>query len=863
LYHTSIWDAATRETRSARSALCGRLVSAVLTLAAAQVWADAVRFHIASQPMPSALRTFAEQAHMQVLYDFDAVAGLRCNAIDGELDKRQALELLLLNTGLEPVYGGGDAAAVRPTRTNAAVAPAAHESKISGSPSRSQTMPASREASALSEVTVTARKMQGEPLSDVPMSISVITGTDLESSKVSNLQDVTRVLPGLSGASSGPGQNQLTIRGISGNNTVGLYVDDTPLNILNAQAQPENWSMDPLLLDLQRIEVLRGPQGTLYGAGSLGGTVRYITNQPDASQSYFIGRVTVSDTDEGGWNQEVAAVLNTGLVPDRVGLRAAVFERDYNGYIDRYPTSPHDYLAVPDGPVNRDVNVERTYGGRLAVSLGMTEHLSAVFSASYQSMHLGSQFTFDAPHGSPDYSIQSRLVNDPSGDDTALYALTLRADLGVARLTSSTSYFDRNFHITEDDSKALAALFPPPQGSVYPSALMSSSTNHNFVHETRTTMDIGRVHAVGGLYYAHAVANGSIDWPEVRQYVPSLGHQPIFASHANYVDRQTALFADVTLDITEKLRATVGARTFWYEQTLEESLAGALFGGASTSLSLSTSAHGITPKYDLAYHFRPNLLAYATVEKGFREGGPGFPVGKNCIEDYRTLGFPGAPVGTVTNYKPDWLWNYEVGIRASAPAAHVSMSAAVYTMRWSDIQQSVLLPCGYTFTGNFGSATSRGIDAELHYNPVPGLHLALALTLNEAQLTASVPGAQAQPGQQIEYAPRWSGLLSADYGWALRQDLWASARASWNVTSNQHTSYDAASPFYNMSGYSLTNLSLGVRRHAWQATLFVTNLFDKHAKVDLYNAYGVNAPDTQPFGINRPRTVGLELRFAQ
>ena len=843
-------------------ALRGRLATTVLMLAAfsTQVRADVIRFHIASQPMPSALRAFAEQAHMQVLYDFDAVAALRCNPVEGELDKREALRQLLLNTGLEAVFGGGDAAAVRPVRTDATVASAPQESKTSSSPSRSQMTPGVSEASTLSEVIVTARKMEGEPLSDVPMSISVITGPDIEKGKISNLQDAARVLPGLSAASSGPGQNQLTVRGISGNNTVGLYVDDTPLTILNAQAQPDNWSMDPLLLDLQRIEVLRGPQGTLYGAGSLGGTVRYVTNPPDASQSYFIGRATVSDTEGGGWNQEVAALLNSALVPERVGLRAAVFERDYSGYIDRYPTSPNDYLAVLPAPVDPGVNSERTYGGRLAVSVGVTEHLSAVFSASYQSMRLGSQFTFDSPQGSLDHPIQSRLVSDPSIDDTSLYALTIHADVGAAHLTSSTSYFDRDFHITEDDSKGLAAFFPLPEGAVYPSALMSSSTNHNFVHETRAAVDMGRVHAVAGFYYAHAVANGEIDWPKVPQYVPILGDQSIFEGHTNYIDRQTALFADATIDLTEKLRGTFGARVFWYEQTLEESISGALFGG-STSLSSSASAHGVTPKYDLAYYFRPTLMAYATVDKGFREGGPGFPVGETCISDYRAL-YPEATVGTLTTYKPDWLWNYEVGIRASAPAAHLAMSGAVYTMRWSDIQQLILLPCGYTFTGNFGRATSKGIDAEVHYEPVSGLRLALALALNEAQITASVSGAQAQPGQQIEYAPRWSAAASAEYGWALRPNLWASARVSWNTTSGQRTGYDSASSFYNMGGYSLTNLNLGVKRGAWQATLFVNNLFNKHAEVDLYNAYGVNAPDTQPWGINRPRTIGFELRFA-
>ena len=175
--------------------------------------------------------------------------------------------------------------------------------------------------SQLEDIVVTARKIT-ERLQDIPMSISVVTSDELEKTGALNLQDLGREVPGLNVVSGGPGQNQITLRGLTGNNTVALYVDDTPLSILNSQVAPDNWFMDPALFDLQRVEVLKGPQGTLYGSSSLGGTVRYITNQPDLSQTHVIVKATGSYTDGGGPNEELDALVNQPLIPGYVAVRA-------------------------------------------------------------------------------------------------------------------------------------------------------------------------------------------------------------------------------------------------------------------------------------------------------------------------------------------------------------------------------------------------------------------------------------------------------------------------------------------------------------------------------------------------------------
>src|SRR6266481_1704223 len=183
----------------------------------------------------------------------------------------------------------------------------------------------------LEEILVTARKTT-ERLQDIPMSLAVVTSEGIEKTGAITLEDLGRAVPGLTIVSAAPGQNTITLRGLSGNYTVGLYLDDTPLSIGVGLAFGSNLVLDPALVDLNRIEVLRGPQGTLYGASSFGGTVRYITNQPNLTETHVTAKTTLSDTDRGGFNQEVDSLVNLPLIPGYVAVRAMAFEREYSGY---------------------------------------------------------------------------------------------------------------------------------------------------------------------------------------------------------------------------------------------------------------------------------------------------------------------------------------------------------------------------------------------------------------------------------------------------------------------------------------------------------------------------------------------------
>jgi len=707
----------------------------------------------------------------------------------------------------------------------------------------------------LGEILVTARKTT-ERLQDTPMSIAVVTSGLIEKTGAITLEDLGREVPGLSIVSAAPGQNEITLRGLSGNNTVGFYLDDTPLSVgIGNAVQPSNYDMDPALFDLDRVEVLRGPQGSLYGASSFGGTVRYITNQPNLNETHVTAKTTLSDTDGGGFNQEVDALANQPLIPGYLAVRAMAFERDYSGYIDRYPTDPNNYLAVLPGPVERNVNSEHTYGGRIAIEAKPIDAFTATLAAYYQRMDLGGQFTFDSPPGSFDDPIQSRLVPEPSTDRVSLYTLTLNGDVQAVHLTSSTSYLDRYVFDAEDDSKSLAWLFGQPQ--ITPSTLFAEAGNHDFVEEVRGSGSAGPVHAVAGLFYAHAVSYGTLNWPTTPPYEESFGPDPIYYNSNDFLDIQKAVFGEVNIDLAPGLQATLGDRYYRQSQRYGVYINGVLNGGEAP-LSYSTSeVSGTTPKYGLSYHVSPDVMTYATVSKGYREGGPLFPFPAFCDADLAKLGYASPP----TAYKPDSIWNYELGAKTQWLDHRLTVNGAIYYIDWSNIQQTITLPCSFVFTGNFGTASSKGAEFDTNYQPIAALKLSLSVSYNEAKLTSTVPGAQGQVDQTLEYAPRWMGAVSAEYDRDITADTSAYLRGDFNTTSHEFANFDTTSIYRNIGGYSILNLRLGVKHSAWRGGLFVTNALDKHAETELPIANGIDIPNQRTVALNRPRTIGVDIRF--
>jgi iron complex outermembrane recepter protein len=855
----------------------------LLTTVPAMAIADSVHFDIAAQPMPAALKAFAAQAHMQLLYRYNVVQRIRGHAISGDLDKHAALEQLLRGSGLEAIYSSDSVATIRPIKTSmdtsgehdAAQADPINSSGTrfalaqAGASSGSAPGPAApaaisqsaKEPGELAEIIVTAQKRE-ERLQDVPISITALSDETMQRMGIQSLADIGRSVPGLNVVTVGPGQNEIIIRGISsagGIPTTGFYLDDTPLESVGNVAGN---AMDPAMFDLERVEVLRGPQGTLYGDSSMGGTVRYITAQPQLDVTQGSVKTELSDTDGGGFNYQANGTINAPLLPGLAAVRVSVFDRDTDGYIDRYPIDPNNYLAAGPGPVDRNVNTESTYGGRLSVLLRPSDNFSITPSVLFQRTDLGGAFTVDQPPGSFDNLIQTRDVNETTTDETQLYSLTAKADFGVTHITSSTSYRDRSFNTVEDDSKTSYYYFSPdPQSFVYPTPFYNNFANHDFTEELRATSSAGPVHGVLGLFYLRQSNFLTFDYPVPDGYNAAFGSpfgdQPFFVSVRHELITQRAIYGELTFDLLHNLQGTLGGRAFHISQDEEDYYAG-VFQGAPITYVETTNESGFTPKYELSYKVTPDVLTYATAAKGFRQGGTQAPAGNICDADLAAIGLNYQP----TSYDPDHIWNYEFGAKTAWFDRRLIVNADVYYIDWQNVQQLIILPtCGANITANFGHALSKGGELEIQAKPVQPLLLTLGVSYNEAKLLSTVAGAQGQPGNTLEDAPRWIGSASAEYDVKMTERLAGYARFDANATSVQYNSFDPTSIWYRRAGYSLANLRFGGRSGDWDASLYADNLFDKHAETAVPTSYAVDLPTTRRLAINQPRTIGLDLRW--
>jgi iron complex outermembrane recepter protein len=718
------------------------------------------------------------------------------------------------------------------------------------------------ETARLEEILVTARK-QSEPLQDVPISITALSAETLQRSGAESLADIARAVPGLNVVSVGPGQNQIIIRGVSssgGSPTVGYYIDDTPIQ---SNGNLAGSAMDPALLDLERVEVLRGPQGTLYGASSMGGTVKYVTHQPDLTAAQATVKSSLSDTDGGGFNYQVSSVMNEPLIAGIVALRAMTFYGHQDGYIDRYPIDPYNYVESLNGPVTKNVNTDETYGLRVELKIKPSDSLSITPAIWIQRTNLGAPFTFDDPPGNFDHPIQARDVDEPITDKLGLVSLTMEGDLQGVHLTSSTAYRDRWFDAFEDDSKVTYYFNSPvPQSYVYASPFENYFANHDFTEEIRGSGSVGVIHAVMGLFYAHQDNYTFNNQPILPGYNAAFGtpfgdQTFFFGTDSNQIE-QKALFGEINVDITQKLQGTLGARVFTIAQRDFTTGTGVFNGGYSAS-GASSKDSGTNPKFELSYKLSPDILTYATAAKGFREGGPisGFPA-NICNADLAALGLSAAP----SSYSADTLWSYEIGAKTAWLDHRLTVNAGIYYIDWTNIQQLISLPtCGVAFTGNFGTASSEGGEFEIRYEPSSAVILTLGAAYNEAKLLSTVAGAQGQKGDTLENAPRWMGSASAEYHREFDGSTSGFARLDANTTSYQYNNFDPTSIYYKRAGYSLANVRVGSKREAWEGSLFMDNVLNKRAETALPLSYAIDLPSTRRVSLNRPRTVGLEVQY--
>jgi outer membrane receptor protein involved in Fe transport len=705
----------------------------------------------------------------------------------------------------------------------------------------------------LQEIVVSATK-RSEDLQNVGLSITALTADQLESKGVEQFADYANSIPNLSfgiGAADGSlAARGIALRGIQGANTTGFYIDDTP--VLE--------TLDPHIVDVSRIEVLRGPQGTLYGAESMGGTVRIITAQPDASAVSGQVHVGTSATEHGSWNQLAEGDLNLPLVDHVLSVRISGFYQFDDGWFDK-AIGPY---SAPPTSVQTDVGSMKYYGGQIALRFEPIEGLSFTPRVMYQ--HIDQ----DGVPYAENYAsnLEQRQVYDigeGGTDNWWLASFTVNYTVPLGTFVSSSAYFERKTFETEDDTDVLSldvGLASPIQSPITREIGM-----RRFAQEARFASTLpGPFQFILGGFYSGSTRPRDYEWTgqglgAATGTSSDLALAFIDSRHAG----EYAAFGDASYDILSNLKATVGVRWFRDTATFTQYTNGLFFGGVPQIYNASpTSEKGFTPKYLLEYKLTPDILAYASAAKGFREGGnnialPPGPPPTGCDQDLANIG---ATASQVSTYKSDSLWNYEVGFKSSFLDRRFTLNGAAFVIDWNKIQQQISLPlCGYGLTGNSGAARSTGFELEFGGRPVPELTLGLSVGYEDARITEQGLDSPQKVGAPVYQVPGITGAANAEYERQVTANWSGFGRIDFSHVGGSFSANNAQiNPLYRPA-YSITDLRAGLRNERYEVTAFVKNLTNERANLGDAIMIGAQIPGQPHFVTNQPRTAGVEARI--
>jgi len=738
----------------------------------------------------------------------------------------------------------------------------------------------------LEEVVVTARK-RNENLENVPVAITAISAEDLGKDHIQTIEDLASTVPGLSVAHYGSaGTNNPTIRGITsqyGTSTVGIYLNDTPVagsTIINGNVgQP-----DLILFDMSRLEVLKGPQGTLYGASSLGGTIKYVTAEPALGAFTQEYGADVSSTDHaGGLNYLAKAVVNVPVSDQSAALIGIQYTSDA-GYINHLAQTPVAGYNVGTTTPLRHSNWQDSLAIHAAFAAHFTDQLVVTPSLLYQRYIIGDASLFD-DGGST--TVTTRRIVEPHSDQVALPAVLIQADLGWASLTSSTSYFDRLYDSRRDytnlDSgyQGYLAQLAEGSGEALIGNLLSEGFDHDefksYTEEVRlSSPNKQRLTWLVGAFYDHGDTTSrhteySYGTNAATEQLYGLTPLDVFGTpfpnDINYyyatheISKESALFGQVAFDITNKLNVAFGER--YFADTLSNETVQSGFyatptnppGGTSTT-GQSTRSTGTTPKLTVSYQYNESTLFFADAAKGFRLGGTQPPVPQNlCAADLAALGLTSSP----TSYKPDTTWNYELGYKGQLFDRHLIVDVSAFDIRWNGIQQSILLPtCFFGWTANVGKAESKGFDVAIKARPIEDLLLSMNFGYTDATFLVANPAFGVAVGDRTLYTPKTTSSVSAEYTIAKFNLARITGRVNASNQSQAKGHLAPNLPNEWIPGYSLFGAQLALEEPRWRAEIFGKNLANMHRDIGPYQG---SYWDHHQNVTAQPRTIGIGFDY--
>jgi iron complex outermembrane recepter protein len=837
-------------------------------LAFADVQARSVSYdlNIPAEDLTAALQSFAIVSHHKLLYKAELTAGKSSRALKGRFTAHEAMDLLLSGTGLSyeitgssvvliknqtdaktsdlqgeavspmavpssPIGGGPP---VLMAQDNAPASSPSAEARGAANPDAAST-PSGEEKSGLAEIIVTANK-RAENLQDIGAGISVVSDTQLDTLQANSLADYIQQVPGVAMQSLGAaGYGAIEIRGISPQSvgaTVATYIDDIPVGGSSAVAEGGEFTPDLDPADIQRVEVLKGPQGTLYGASSLGGVIKYVTKQPSLTGSEGNFTEEIENVDHGQLGGKVRGSYSTP-VTDELAVRVSGYYRWIPGYIDDLGIS------------GKNANNGTDWGLRGTVLWKPTGELSVNFNAMTQQLRQNGFNTADYNpttqrpiYGSLD---EFRYTQEYFEYKTDLFSVEVNYETPYGSFLSATSYSDVKPVDAGDatyDLEGLANIGPNN-----PAQYVSHHYDNQETEELRfTSKRLGNFEFLAGAFFQHESLS---DGDEFLTY--EAGGRTIDTTAPNLGDaeragtlQETAGFLNATYYVLPTFDLTVGYRYSDIKQDEMRISQGLLYVGDETTVQYSNQTVNQTASTYLAdarLHVTSDVMLYLRAASGYRPGGV-------------RAAIPGAPPDFSPYYTSDSIWSYETGIKAKALDGKLTVDADAFWIDWSNIQTLVYI--GYFNTdGNGGHAVSRGLELQSNYVPIHGLSLKANAAWTDAIFNSTDASVHVVAGQRLYYVPELQGSVGADYSWPIGR-YQADVGADWNYTGAE---YDNTN--YLLPSYSLVNIHTGLKWDRLSLNLFVKNATDKHALVGDTGYFPGFIPWTVV--VNQPLTVGLSF----
>jgi iron complex outermembrane recepter protein len=888
--------------------------------------------NIPPEGLGPALQALAKERNFQIVYVSEQINVLHTNGASGELTQEEALRSLLNGTGftfkyldektvtIVPVGARSDtkkapSSATSETSSPTAADGAAREAKKGfwdrlrlaqlSSDSATLSRPVSSEKpgvtegagdnSKLEEIVVTATR-QARLLSTVPISASAYSRKTLDTEGANQIDDIALMTPGVTFTRGNSGTTQIAIRGInsdSGASTTGVYIDDTPVQ--SRVIGFSSTTIFPNVFDVERVEILRGPQGTLFGAGSEGGTIRFITPQPSLTDYTDYTRGELDFTEHGDPSFEARAALGGPLIEHEIGFRLSVSYRHDGGYTDRVD-------RFGGGLIAKDDDWQDSYNARLAFALAPMDDLLITPSLYYQDIYINDSQTYweylsDPAQGQFN---NGAPVTAPFQAISYLPALNINYRSDSFTVTANTSFYEQDNRnnrdlsalIPNDLGVEITPTHPVPGDPDYASQDLFVTSQKAFTQEIRIQSNDLDSHFtwVAGVFYQHEHQSSDQYVPDTpasfnRLVEAALGESTLeafgmgladgvysYRSIINSIDKQVAGFGEVNFKVIERLTLTAGLRversTFNFTNRSDGP-----FNGGLTVVNGDESETPVIPKYGVSYQLNPGNLLYATAGKGFRTGGANAAIPSRCDADLASLGYPSAP----DSYKSDSVWSYEIGSKNRLLDEHLRLESSIFEVKWSGIQQEVTLGtgCGLNFVANLGRATSRGFDLQGEYLVTDHLTVGFALGYDDAAFDQSIlsppdPVTGIRPvlvrtGNSLGVNP-WMSAANAQYdftawghsGYARADDQFAS-RQSNPTPAEDPRNQTFASGLVELPQTNLLSLRLGTRfANGVDLSLFVRNVFDSHPLLSRTQT-GSNLDLIYADRTFRPRTIGITI----